>query len=86
MDTPRPSTLDGMADEPSDDAVQVNANKAQAGRGGPTSKQPRLDVVLCQFLLQQRVVVEKSDQQREDWQLSHSCRPGTVPARPASRT
>src|SRR4051794_14376672 len=78
--------FDDVADEPFHKMIQVNVSKARAGRSGSTSKQPRLDVVLCQFLLQQRVVVEKSDQPRDDWQLSRACRSGTVPARPESRT
>jgi hypothetical protein len=35
-----------------DDAVQVDIDEVQAGRGSPVPQQPRLDVFLGQWLLQ----------------------------------
>ena len=41
-----------------DDAVEVDVNEIQAGRGAPMPEQTRLDVVDLERLFQQRVVVE----------------------------
>ena len=41
-----------------DDPVKVNVNEVQAGRGSPMTEEPRLDVILCEGLLEQRIVVE----------------------------
>src|SRR6201982_937293 len=39
-----------------DHPVQVNVDEVQAGRRSPVAEKPRLDVILCERLLKQRVV------------------------------
>ena len=41
-----------------DQPVQVDVDEVQTWRRSPMAEQPRLDVLLCQGLLEQRVVVE----------------------------
>ena len=41
-----------------DQPVQVNVDEIQAWRRSPVAEKPRLDVILCERLLEQRVVVE----------------------------
>src|SRR5438105_1822388 len=41
-----------------DDAIQVNVDEIESRRGTPVPKEPRLDVIRRQRLLQQRIVVE----------------------------
>jgi len=41
-----------------DRPVQVNVDEVQAWRRSPVAEKPRLDVILCERLLEQRVVVE----------------------------
>ena len=41
-----------------DQPVQVNVDEVQTRRRSPVAEEPRLDVFLCQGLLEQRVVVE----------------------------
>src|SRR5262249_55762062 len=48
-----------------DDPVEVDVNEVEAGRGPPVAEQPRLDVLLGQRLLQERVVVEVDLPHRE---------------------
>jgi hypothetical protein len=41
-----------------DHPIEVNVDEVQAGRRSPVPEEPGLDVLLCERLLEQRVVVE----------------------------
>ena len=41
-----------------DDPVKVNVNEIQTGRRPPVTEKTRFDVILCERLLEQRIVVE----------------------------
>ena len=55
---PRAGDVDHVQVVLLDHPVQVDVDEVQAGRGAPVAEQPRLDVLLRQRLLEQRVVVE----------------------------
>ena len=48
-----------------DHPIQVNVDEVQAWRRSPVAEKPRLDVILCEGLLEQRVVVEINLADRE---------------------
>ena len=54
----RPGDVDHVQIVLLDDAVEVDVDEVQPGRGAPVAQQPRLDVLAAQRLLQQRIVVE----------------------------
>ena len=55
---PRAGDVDHVEVEFLDQPVQVDVDEIQTWRRSPMAEQPRLDVFLCQGLLEQRVVVE----------------------------
>ena len=55
---PGPGDVDHVQVVLGDQPVQVGVDEVQARRGPPVAQEPRLDVLLGQGLLQQRVVVE----------------------------
>ena len=55
---PRPGDVEHVEIVFLDHAVQVGIDEVQAGRGAPVPEEPRLDVLLRERLLEQRVVIE----------------------------
>jgi hypothetical protein len=55
---PRPGDVECVEVVLLDHPVQVGIDEVQAGRGAPVPEEPRLDVLLRERLLEQRVVVE----------------------------
>ena len=55
---PRAGDIDHVEVVLLDHPVQVNVDEVQAWRRSPVAEKPRLDVILCEGLLEQRVVVE----------------------------
>src|SRR5262245_12003760 len=55
---PRAGNVDHVEVVLLDHPVQVNVDEIETGCGSPMTQEPRLDVILCEWLLEQRVVVE----------------------------
>jgi hypothetical protein len=55
---PRAGNVDHVEVVLLDHPVQVNVDEIETGCGSPMTQKPRLDVILCEWLLEQRVVVE----------------------------
>src|SRR5499427_9024801 len=55
---PRAGNVDHVEVVLLDHPVQVNVDEIETWCGSPMAQEPRLDVILCEGLLEQRVVVE----------------------------
>src|SRR5215475_105289 len=55
---PRAGNVDHVEVVLLDHPVQVNVDEIETGCGSPMTQEPRLDEILCEWLLEQRVVVE----------------------------
>src|SRR5215471_10891487 len=55
---PGPRDVDHVEIALLDHPIQVNVDKIQARRCSPMAEKPRLDVVLCERFLEQRIVIE----------------------------